>query len=205
MSTDASETAPTRRGRGRRPAGQETRDALLAAARVVFTENGFDRATSRAIAARAGVDAAMVNHWFGGKSGLFVAAMQLPVDPEDIVARVLDGPADGVGERVVRTFLGVWDQTDGGPLVALLRSVSGHEGAARMFREFITKVVVGRVVRAYATDHVDLRIGLCAAQIAGLGLVRYVVKLEPLASAGHDTVVAAIAPTLQRYITGPVT
>jgi AcrR family transcriptional regulator len=193
------------RPRGRRRAGEDTRSALLDAARVEFTERGFDGATVRSIAQRAGMDPAMVNHWFGGKDGLFVAALQLPVNPEDILRRVLDGAPDRAAERVLRTFLSVWDANGGGALTALVRSVASHEAAARMMREFVSRVVFGRIVSSVAPDQPELRTALCGTQITGLAMVRYVIRLEPLASADHDTVVAAIAPNLQRYLTGALT
>src|SRR5918912_1852951 len=136
------------RPRGRRRAGEDTRAALLDAARVEFTERGFDGATVRSIAQRAGMDPAMVNHWFGGKDGLFVAALQLPFDPEDIVRRILDGDPRQLAERVLRTFLSVWDTNGGGALTALVRSVASHEAAARMMREFVSRVIFGRFISA---------------------------------------------------------
>jgi AcrR family transcriptional regulator len=190
------------RPRGRRPAGEDTRAALLDAARVEFTERGFDGATVRTIAQRAGVDAAMVNHWFGGKDGLFVAALEIPVNPGEIIHRILGGDPEHTAERLLRTFLSVWDDNGGGALVALMRSVASHEEAARMMRELLGRVVLGRIVSAIAPDRPELRAGLCGTQVAGLGIIRYVIRLEPLASADHDTVVAAIAPNLQRYLTG---
>ncbi|MGH3824543.1 MAG: TetR/AcrR family transcriptional regulator [Pseudonocardiaceae bacterium] len=196
------EAARQARPRGRRPAGENTRAALLDAARVEFTERGFDAATVRTIAARAGMDPAMVNHWFGGKDGLFVAALQLPVNPEQIVRQVLDGEPGQAAERVLRTFLSVWDTEGGGALTALVRSIASHEAAARMMREFVSRVVLGRIVSAVAPDQLELRTALCGTQMTGLAMVRYVIRLEPLASADPDTVVAAIAPNLQRYLTG---
>jgi AcrR family transcriptional regulator len=190
------------RPRGRRPTGENTRAALLDAARVEFTDRGFDGATVRTIAQRAGVDAAMVNHWFGGKDGLFVAAMEIPINPEEIVHRILEGDPGQAAERILRTFLSVWDTDGGGALAALMRSVASHEEAARMMREFVSRVIFGRIVCAVAPDQFELRAALCGTQIAGLGMIRYVIRLEPLASADHDTVVGAIAPNLQRYLTG---
>ncbi|MBV9162677.1 MAG: TetR family transcriptional regulator [Pseudonocardiales bacterium] len=198
----ADERGSRARSRGRRPAGENTRAALLDAARIEFTERGFDGATVRAIAQRAGVDPAMVNHWFGGKDGLFVAAMEIPVSPEEIVHRVLDGDPERSAERILRTFLSVWDTDGGGALAALMRSVATHEEAARMMRELIGRVIFGRVVSAVAPDQLELRAALCGTQIAGLAMVRYVIRLEPLASTDHNTVVTAIAPNLQRYLTG---
>jgi len=193
---------PAGRRRGRRPAGEDTRGALLDAALAVFTEQGFDGATVRAIAGRAGVDAAMVNHWFGGKEGLFAAAMQIPVDPTALVDELLAGGIDGLGERIVRRFLGVWDASRGSALIGIVRSASSHEASARMMREFITRVLFGRLARQLEIDQPDLRAALCGSQIVGLAMVRYVIRLEPAASADPDTLAAAIGPTLQRYITG---
>jgi len=190
------------RPRGRRPGGTDTRAELLDAARVEFADRGFDGATVRVIAERAGVDPAMVNHWFGGKDALFLAALELPVDPAQILTRVLPGHPDQLGERIVRTFLTIWDATGGRPLATLIRSVASHETAARLMGEFVGRMIVGRVVAPVAPDRPELRGALVGSQIIGLGMVRYVLRLEPLASADHDTVVAAVAPNLQRYLRG---
>jgi AcrR family transcriptional regulator len=199
---DAHTPAPRRRGR--RPGGADTRNALLAAARAEFAERGFDGATVRAIADRAGVDPAMVNHWFGGKEALFIAVMDLPLNPTEVIAEVAPGDPDHLGERIVERFLTIWDATGGGPLAALVRSIAGNEIAARMMREFVARVLVARVVRIVAPDRLELRAALVGSQLVGLGMIRYVVRLEPLASADHATVVAAVAPTVQRYLTGPL-
>jgi AcrR family transcriptional regulator len=198
----ADERGRRTRPRGRRPAGENTRAALLDAAKAEFTERGFDGATVRSIAQRAGVDAAMVNHWFGGKDRLFVAAMEIPVNPEEIVRRILDGEPEQVAERLLRTLLSVWDANGGGALVALVRSVASHEATARMIREFVGQAIFGRAVSAVASDRIELRTALLGTQVVGLLMIRYVICLEPLASADHDTVVLAIAPNLQRYLTG---
>lgn len=190
------------RPRGRRPGGSDTRAELLDAARVEFAERGYDGATVRVIAERAGVDPAMVNHWFGGKEALFIAALEFPVDPEAIIASVQPGPADQLGRRIVHTFLGIWDATGGRPLATLIRSVASHETAAKLMREFVGRMLVGRVVAPVAPDRPELRAALVGTQIIGLGMVRYVLRLEPLASADHDTVADAVAPNLQRYLTG---
>lgn len=189
------------RRRGRRPGGADTRAQLLAAARAEFAERGYDGATVRVIAERAGVDPAMVNHWFGGKEALFTASIDLPVDPAAILADVVPGDPEQLGERIVGRFLQVWDDTGGAPMAALMQSVASHDAAATMLREFITRVLVGRVVATVAPDRFELRAALCGSQLFGLGMVRYVLKLEPLASADHATVLAAVAPNIQRYLT----
>lgn len=200
----AGPVAPPGRRRGRRPAGQDTKDALLAAARTEFSAQGYQGARVRSIATAAGVDAAMVNHWFGGKEGLFAAAMDLPINPEAVLARILDGALDELGERIVRTFLSVWDTNGGGAFAALLRSVASHEQAARMIREFVTEVVFGRLADVVGPDRPQLRATLCGSQMVGLGMARYVIKLEPLASTDAATLAAIIGPNLQRYLTEPL-
>jgi len=192
------------RRRGRRPGGTDTRAELLDAARVEFAQRGYEGATVRVIADRAGVDPAMVNHWFGGKEALFSEALQLPVNPAVVMTAIVPGDPERLGERIVAQFLTIWDQTGGAPMATILRSIASHDDAARMLREFIGNVMVKRVVAAVAPDRPDLRAGLVGSQLFGMGLVRYVLKLEPLASADHATVIGAVAPNLQRYLTGPL-
>lgn len=200
-------TTPESKRRGRRPAGADTKSALVAAAMEVFTEQGYEGATVRAIAKRAGVDPAMVNHWFGGKEGLFAkAVLQLPLDPAQIVAELVDGPRESVGERVVRRFLTTWDSTGGGQFAALVRSLAGHEMALTGLRELFVNNIF-KPVTEYAGGDGDrmLRANLVATQLIGLGMVRYVTGFEPVATADIEDLVAAVAPTVQRYLTGKVT
>jgi AcrR family transcriptional regulator len=196
-------TRPERR-RGRRPGGADTRAQLLDAARAEFAERGYEGATVRRIAERAGVDPAMVNHWFGGKEALFTASLDIPVSPAQILAEIIPGDPEQLGSRIVRRFLTVWDATGGGPLAALIQSVAGHEDAARMLREFVRNVMVGPIVGAVSPDRHELRGALVGSQLIGLGMMRYLLMLEPLASAEPAVVVATIAPTVQRYLTGPL-
>jgi AcrR family transcriptional regulator len=203
-SGNGSEIADAPRRRGRRRGGTDTRDELLNAARVEFAQRGYEGATVRVIAERAGVDPAMVNHWFGGKDALFSEALRLPVNPAEVLSTVLPGDPEHLGERIVGQFLTIWDQSGGGPMAAVLRSIASHEDAARMLREFIGTVMVKRLVATVAPDRPALRAGLVGSQLFGMGLVRYVLKLEPLASADHATVIGAVAPNLQRYLTGPL-
>jgi AcrR family transcriptional regulator len=198
------ETRSVRR-RGRRPGGTDTREALVNAAREVFIKEGFDGATVRAIAAKAGVDAAMVNHWFGGKEGLFgEAVLKLPFNAQEIVDILTHTEPDVVGETIVRTFLSRWDTTDGGVFTALMRSVAGHELAGEMLKDFFLKHVFNHVIGRFAPDNHQFRATLVATQMVGMGMVRYVARFEPMASTDIETMVAAIAPTLQRYITGKI-
>jgi AcrR family transcriptional regulator len=197
-------TEPTARRRGRRPAGQDTRTALVEAARAVFAESGYDGATVRAIATRAGVDAAMVNHWFGGKEGLFArAVLELPFDPLELQAELRDGPADELGERIVRAFLTRWDGAGGDVFQALVRSITGHEQAGQMLRGFFQNFFT-TLITSIGSDRIPLRMSLCASQLVGMGMIRYVAKFEPMAEAEIETLVAAVAPNVQRYLTGEI-
>jgi len=192
---------------GRRPGNQDTREAIIAAAREAFAEKGYDRASIRAIATGAGVDPALVHHYFGTKDQLFLATVNAPIDPAQILPRVLDGSTEELPERLVRTFLSVWDHPVSGPAaVALLRSGLQHDWSARMLREFLTTRVIRRVISQLQLDPAaaPLRGSLVATQMIGLGLIRYVLKVEPLAAAPPEVVVAAVAPTIHRYLLEPL-
>ncbi|HEV3362226.1 MAG TPA: TetR family transcriptional regulator [Pseudonocardiaceae bacterium] len=196
------EPKPATRSRGRRGAGADTKAALLDAAKAVFAELGYDNATVRMIAARADVDPAMVNHWFGGKQRLFAAAvLELPVNPFDLLDGLMDGPDEELGERMVRLFLTIWD-TDGGRMPALVRSITQQEAAANAIRDLFVNHIVEPLVRRLGSDQSALRATLCGSQMVGLGMMRYVLKFEPLASTDREALVAAVAPNLQRYLTG---
>lgn len=196
---------PPRR-RGRRPVGEDRRGDILAAAREEFASRGYDATTLRGVARVAAVDARLVHHYFEGKDALFTAAFELPVRrPQDLFGPVLAPGPDGVGERLVRMFLRVWDTPEGRQrVVALLGASATSEAGARMLREFLTAQVFGPIAAALGDDEADLRATLAASQMMGLVVARYVVQLEPLASAAEEDLVAVLAPTLQRYLAGPL-
>jgi AcrR family transcriptional regulator len=194
-------TAGEGRRTGRRPGSSGTRDAILDSARRIFGEVGYNATSIRRVAQDAGVDPALVHHYFGAKEQLFVAAMALPVNPADLVAPLLLGDRDRIGERVMRTFLSVWDSEPmRAPMLAMIRSAVQHDQAAAMLRDFIESVIVARVVGALEVENIEWRASLVATQVLGLAIGRYIVKVEPLASADPEDVIAAIAPTVQRYI-----
>jgi AcrR family transcriptional regulator len=193
--------APGSRPRGRRPGREDTRGLILEAAREQFASIGYDGASLRGIARAAGVDAALVHHYFEGKSELFVAALEFPANPREVVSTILAGGPEGVGERLARSFLAVWDSPAGRERIgALLRAAATQEDAARMLREFVTREIFGRVVAELGTADAELRAGLAASQMIGLAFLRYVLVLEPLASAPADVLVTRLAPTLQAYL-----
>lgn len=202
--TPSKQSGPKRQRRpGRRAGGSVAREQILEAARARFSAHGYGGTTIRAVASEADVDAALVHYFFGTKDELFAAAMALPFNPAEIVGAALEGSLDGLGERLVRGVLDAWD----GPrarhsLLALIRSASSHETAAATLRQFIERGVVGRLAAAVGGPDAQLRATLAGSQVAGLIVARYVLEVEPLASAEPETVVAAVGPTLQRYLTG---
>ncbi|WP_433078808.1 TetR family transcriptional regulator [Dactylosporangium sp. CA-052675] len=191
---------------GRRPGNQDTREAILNAARQAFAERGFDGASIRHIATTAGVDPALVHHYFGAKDQLFLATMNAPIDPGEILPQVFEPGLDGVGERLVRTFLSVWDSPAGTPVVALVRSAMQHDWSARMLREFLVSQILRRATRALNLDPAEAptRAALVASQMIGLAMLRYILKLEPLASMTPEQVVRNLAPTVQHYLGDPL-
>jgi AcrR family transcriptional regulator len=186
---------------GRRPGAGGTRDRILAAARFHFGEGGYDTATIRGIAAEAGVDPALVLHYFGSKEGVFRAAIEMTIEPAEFLPRLLAPGLDGLGERLVHFFLETWDAPGGSPFLALIRSVVANEGAAAQLRDFVTQEVLGRLAEALELDQPQLRASLAASQLVGLAMLRYVVKVEPLASATATDIATFLGPTLQRYLT----
>ncbi len=193
----------TRRGPGRRPGGPDTRGDILAAARHTFGERGYDGATVREIARRAAVDPALVHHYFGTKEGLFVAAMDLPLHPGEMLPGVVGGPPAGMGERAVRLFLGIWSEpATRAPFLALLRSATTNEASAALLRQFVRRAIIARVTVGMNGPDAPLRATLAASHLVGLALLRYVLRVEPLASADEEEVVALVTPTIQRYLAG---
>jgi AcrR family transcriptional regulator len=191
---------------GRRPGNQDTRSSILEAARRSFAEKGFDHASIRAIAAEAGVDPALVHHYFGTKEKLFLAAMNAPINPGELIPKALEGPREQAGERLIRTALSVWDSPAGTAAVAMFRSALSNEWTARLLREFVVTQILRRAVHELVADpaEAELRSALLVTQIGGVMLARYVLRVEPLASADPEIIVAAVAPNVQRFLTDPM-
>ena len=195
---------PAVRRRGRRPAGEDTRGLILVAARSEFGRRGYDGTTMRGVARAAGVDARLVHHYFDGKEELFVSALGFPARPQDIVAAVLAGPVEEIGQRLARTVLAIWDSAEGRErIVALFSGALASEAAARMLREFVTRELLGRIAAALQVDRGELRAALAASHLVGIAMARVVVKIEPLASLDPDELARIVGPVLQRYLTEP--
>lgn len=189
---------------GRRPDNPQTRAAVLTAAREAFAARGYRGATIRQIAAGAGVDPALVHHYFGTKDGLFVAAVASEIDPRRLLWQVFDGPAETLGERLVVRFLALWEGGAGANASALLRTVATEERFGPVVRERIVPLVVNELVTRVGVDAAEApaRAALLASQLSGLVNVRYVLRIEPVAGASIAWVAAAVGPTVQRYLTG---
>jgi AcrR family transcriptional regulator len=186
------------RPRGRRPGSSDSREQILAAARARFAAVGYDRTRIRDVASDAGVDPALVHYFFKTKDGLFAAVMELPVRPAEVIAPVLAEGIDGLGERLLRQVLTIWDDPGNrAALLAMLRGAGARPEAATALREFLLREVIGRVA-AVAGD--PLRANLVGSQVVGLIVARYVVQVQPLAGLEREEVVRLVAPTLQRYL-----
>ncbi len=190
---------------GRRPGESGTREAILEAARESFGANGYAGTTIRGIARAAGVDPALVHHFFGNKESLFGAALELPFDPAILLPQLIAQGREGLGERVISTFLAIWDATPGqGPMLALLRSAVADEQSAASLRDFLSRAVLRPLASASAGGDAELRATLAGSQVVGLAIARYVVRLEPLASTHAAVLARALGPTLDRYLNGPL-
>jgi AcrR family transcriptional regulator len=189
---------------GRRPGNQDTKQSILESARQAFAEIGYDKASIRAIAAAAQVDPALIHHYFGTKEKLFLAAMNAPINPAELIPKVMAGPREEAGERLVALVLSVWDSPAGTAAVALMRSAMSNEWTARLMREFVVTQVLRRAIAELSIDEKEapIRTALVATQISGLAMIRYVLKVEPIASSPAEPLVAAIGPAVQRYLTG---
>ena len=188
---------------GRRPGASDTRARVLLAARTSFGERGFEGATIRDIALRAGVDPALVHHYFGSKQQLFVAAMEFPFDPALAVSRILEGSHDELGARFVRFILELWEApTNRSLLLGVVRSASTDPVAAAMLRRLLAEGPFLALARAIDRPDATLRATLAGSQLIGLAMARYVVAAEPLASVSTEFLVHALGPTIQRYLVG---
>jgi AcrR family transcriptional regulator len=194
----------TERKRPGRPAGSsDTRERILANARVLFARNGISNTSIRAVAAAAGVDSALVHHYFGTKEKLFAAAVRIPIDPMDVIGPLRDVPVEELGYTLPSLLLPLYDSELGAGIIATLRSIlAGSE--VNLFRTFLQDVIAVEI-----GSRVDnppgsgiIRIQFVASQLVGVIMARYILELEPFNSLPVEQIVDTIAPTLQRYLTG---
>lgn len=188
--------------RGRRTGAPDTRELILEAARASFADVGYDASTIRRIAASAGVDPSLVIHYFGTKQDLFAASVELPISPVAMIERVfVGGAAEGtIAENLTTVFFEIWERPESRqPLLGQLR-VAFSTGQPPPMGEFVVDAVISRIGEFVQGPDADLRIELAASHLVGVAVLRYVVRLEPLASAPVDELVAAIAPRIRQYL-----
>lgn len=187
---------------GRRSGSPDTRGEIVNAAREVFSDVGYDRATIRAIATRAGVDPALIYHYFDAKDDLFAASIDLPIPPTETLRAVFESGTQDVGRRLAETFFFVWEQEQARrSLLGILRSAMGGEDrAANAFRQFLTAAVLEHIAPLIPGEDSRLRALLMASQLVGVAMTRYVMKLEPIASTPVDEIIDLVAPRIQSYV-----
>ena len=195
------------RGRGRpaksRAKADDTRAQILTAAAAEFSRDGYEATSTRAIARAAGVDPALVRHYFTDKADLFAEAIAVPMRPDRLVATALDGRRDQVGANLVRYIVETLDDpATSQRVVSMMHTALGQEFAAGMFRQFIIREVLKRIAKELREEDAELRASFAATQVVGLVIARYGLRIEPLASASQDEVVARIGPVVQWHLMG---
>ena len=190
---------------GRRPGAGGSREEIAAAARRLFAGRGFDAVTIRAIATEAGVDPALVHHFYGTKQRLFDTIMELPIDADEVMRTVLGPGVDGLGERLARFVLTRLRTAESGDaVVGVLRTAAAQPEAAAALREAYERRLFAPLTRELEVDQPLLRAALCSSQLLGIALAEHVLGFAPLVGASTDELVAIYGPVLQRYLTGPL-
>lgn len=193
---------PARRP-GRRPGGPDTRGEILSAARHEFAEKSFAGTSVRAIARRAGVDPALVHHYFGTKQKLFAQTLSLGLDPDLLINRLVSVPAEERGPALVRAFLEIWDDAAGrAPFLALLRSAMTEPAATRTVRQLAEEIMLPLARPMVSGPDAELRLQLAVSHLIGTAVMRHVVGAEPLASASVEELVRHVGPVVQDYLDG---
>ncbi len=198
-------TAPRRRGRPAKAvsAADNTRETIVAAAAREFSRDGYDATSMRGIARSAGVDPALVRHYFTDKADLFAESIAAPMRPDQLVKRALAGPRDQIGVNLVRYMVETLDVPDTSErIVRMLHTALGQEFAAKMLRQFLIREVLKRIAKELGDDDAELRASFAATQVVGLVVARYGLKVEPLASASAAEVVSRVGPVVQWHLVG---
>lgn len=178
---------------------------ILDAARTSFGENGWAGTTMRGVARDADVDPALVHHYFGNKAGLLDAATTAPPEWAASVVAAWAKPSDTLGESLVRNVLANWNNPAFRPTMLSVLLTAAHEPSTR---EKLARIIAGQLMgpglERLETETRDVRAGLVASQLFGFMMMRYVWKIEPIASLPDEDAIAALAPTIQRYLDGPI-
>ena len=181
----------------------DTRANILAAAATEFARDGYETTSMRGIARAAGVDPALVRHYFNDKADLFAEAIAVPMRPDRLVGTALKGPRDQVGANLVRYIVKTMDDpATSRRVVSMMQTALGQEFAAGMLREFIIREVLKRIADELLDEDAELRASFAATQVVGLVIARYGLRIEPLASASPEEVVARVGPVVQWHLLG---
>lgn len=196
-------TSSKPRGRRRKSATEDTRAAIVRAATMEFANRSYEAASMRSIARKAGVDPTLVHHYFAEKANLFAESIKAPIRPDRVVKEILAGPRERIGENIIRYLLGALEEGSARTrMISLIHTALGQEFAATMLRQFLVREVFTRIADAIGGGDSELRASLAASQIVGLMIVRYGIRVEPLASAPIEEVVARIGPVIQWHLVG---
>lgn len=193
------------RPRGRRPGRSDTKAVIQAAALALFSEMGYEKVSLRAIARAADVDPALIHHYFDNKADLFSrSVLDVPLDAEAIVRHILDGPAEGIGERTVAAFLEAWDRPGAGDrFTAMLRAAATDPHARRPLSEFMAKEVLVKVAESLGHPNARLRAHLAVSQLLGLTLCRDILELPGLVKARNPVLVKSLGLAMQAVLVNP--
>ena len=186
-----------------RPRGKtDTRNVILATARRMFADAGYDKTSVRDVAAAAAVDPAMIRHYFGSKDELFRATMGWPFEPAEIAARITGGDRAQMGERLTRVFFEAWEHPDSrAPLLAILRGAATHDESANLVRQFIQGQVYSQIAAGLGKSDAELRIDLAMSQLLGIAYLRHILKVDPIASTPVAELVERVAPAISAHLT----
>lgn len=192
---------PTRSGR--RPGPSGTREAIEETARKLFAELGYERTSLRQVALQAGVDPALVSHFYGKKRDLFLAVVELPVEPAAIIGRVLEGDKNSAGLRLATFILEVLDdEVRRRPMIGMVRAATAEPEAAKLVRDFLARNIIAPIAEGLGSADADYRAALVMSQVNGFAMARYVIGLEPLVNRSNERLAADLGVTLQRYLLG---
>jgi AcrR family transcriptional regulator len=199
--TEGAAGAVHKKRSGRRAGPTSTQHEILETARSLFSAEGFEGTTMRAIAHASAVDAALIHHFFLSKEALFTVAVQDAFAVADLVPAVVDGTPERAGERLARAFITYWETPGIQPrLVSLLRSATAFEGASTTIKEFLGTQVLLPVTTALGYGKPELRASLVGSQLLGLAVMRHVIRSEAIVSLRPEQLVFCIADTCQHYL-----
>ena len=191
---------------GRRPGNADTRGEIIEAAKRVFAAKGYDGASLRGVAREAGVDPALVHHYFDGKASLFVAAMALPFDPRQVKEQA--AAPDYSGARTIESFLSMWDRAEGtgSSFSSCVAAMAASTSVADAIREFVNERVWSVLSRIEGESDTmkRQRTAMVSSQLMGLAFTRYLLRVPPMSTATPNEIARWVGPTLARYVKGPL-